>query len=59
MLDTLAQIYDEGGQLVGVRHALFQGDPQFITAVELRFESVSAVFRAIADDDTLTVGPHR
>ena len=55
MLDNLAKIYDYGGRLVGVRYALFEGDPKFVTAVELRFESVSAVFRAIADDDTLAV----
>jgi len=55
MLDNLAKIYDDGGRLVGVRYALFEGDPKFITAVELRFESVSAVFRAVADDDTLAV----
>jgi len=55
MLDILAKIYDDGGRLVGVRYALFEGDPKFVTGVELRFESVSAVFRAVADDDTLAV----
>jgi hypothetical protein len=55
MLDTLAKIYDDGGPLVGVDYTLFEGDPQFITAVGMRFESLSAVFRAVADDDTLTV----
>jgi hypothetical protein len=43
MLDTLAKIYDDGGPLVGVSYALFEGDPQFITAVELRFESLTSV----------------
>jgi hypothetical protein len=55
MLDTLAKIYDDGGRLLGVKYALFEGDPQSVTAIELRFESVSAVFRAVADDDTLAV----
>jgi hypothetical protein len=55
MLDILAKIYDEGGSLVGVKYTLFEGNPLFITAIELRFESVSAVFRAVADDDTLAV----
>ena len=55
MLDILAKIFDEGSRLVGVRYALFEGDPKFISAVELRFESVVAVFRAVADDDTLVV----
>ena len=55
MLDTLAKIYDDGGSLIGVECTLFEGDPRFVTAVVLRFESVSAVFRAIADDDTLAV----
>jgi hypothetical protein len=53
MLDILAEIYESGGRLVGVRYALFEGDPRFVTAVELQFESRSAVFRAVADDDTL------
>src|SRR5438067_8887456 len=59
MLDTLAKIYDDGGRLAGVTYALFEGDPRFVTAVGLRFESVSAVLRAVADDDTLaaSLGP--
>lgn len=55
MLDTLAKIYDDSGRLVGVTYTLFEGDPKFITAVGLRFEAVSAVFRAVTDDDTLAV----
>jgi uncharacterized protein DUF6334 len=55
MLDILAEIYDSGGLLVRVRYALFEGDPRFIKAVELQFESRSVVFRAVADDDTLAV----
>src|SRR4051794_22950257 len=55
MLDTLAKIYDDGGPLVTVSYTLFEGDPRFITAVGLRFESFSAVFRAVAHDDTLTL----
>ena len=53
MLDTLAKIYDESRPLVGVAYALLESNPQFITAVELRFDATSAVFRAVADDDTL------
>ena len=53
MLDTLAKIYDDGGPLMGVTYTLSGGDPRFITAVGLRFESLSAVFRAEPDADTL------
>jgi hypothetical protein len=55
MLDTLAKIYDDGGPLVGVSYTLFEGNPRFITAVGLRFEALSAVLRAVPDDDTLAV----
>ena len=55
MLDILAKIYDDGGRLVEVSQSLFEGDPTFVTAVGLRFESVSAIFRAVPDDDTLAV----
>jgi Family of unknown function (DUF6334) len=55
MLDTLAKICDDGGPLVGVSYTLFESDPRFITAVGLRFESLSAVLRAVPDDDTLAV----
>ena len=55
MLKNLAEIYDkEENRLVGVSYALFEGAPHFITAVEMRFESFSATFRAMPDD-TLTV----
>ena len=53
MLNTLAKIYDAGGHLVKVTCTLFEGDRNFVTAVGLRFESISAVFRANPDDDTL------
>jgi hypothetical protein len=53
MLNTLAQIYDVGRCLVGVTCTLLEGDRNFVTAVGLRFESISAVFRANPDDDTL------
>jgi hypothetical protein len=56
MLKNLAEIFDkEENRLVGVSYALFEGAPHFITAVEMRFESFSATFRAIPDDDTLMV----
>jgi hypothetical protein len=55
MLDVLAKIYDDGGAFLGVEYSLFEGDEKFITAVGLRFETLSAVFRAVPDDDTLAV----
>ena len=55
MIETLAKIYDDGGRLLGVSQARFESDPRFITAVSLRFEFLSAVFRAVPDDDTLAV----
>ena len=55
MLDTLANIIEEQNQLIGVKYALFESDPKFITAVELRFTSLAFNLRAIADDDTLSV----
>ncbi len=55
MLDLLKNLVDTGGPLVNARHALFEGDPQFITAVELQFESLSVVLCALSDDDTLEV----
>jgi hypothetical protein len=59
MLSELAEIYDNGGCLLGVKYSLFEGDPRFVTAVALQFENLFAVFRAIADDDTvgLMIGP--
>lgn len=53
MLDTLGRLRADGGPLVGVAYSLFEGSPQFITAVGLRFEAAAAVFRAVAEDDTL------
>jgi hypothetical protein len=55
MLDTLPKIVYEGGPLVSVAYTIFGDDANFITAVGLRFELMSAVFRADADDDTLVV----
>jgi hypothetical protein len=55
MLDILAKIYDDAGRLVGVSQTLFEGDSRFVTAVGLRFEFLSAIFRAVPDDDTLAV----
>ena len=55
MLDTLWNIIEEQNQLVGVSYALFEGNPQFITAIELHFTSLTFNLRAIADDDTLSV----
>jgi hypothetical protein len=61
MLDTIASVCD-GGRLVGVSCTRFVGDAgdhPIVTAVALRFEFLTAVFRAVPDDDTLatSVGP--
>ena len=54
-LSVLGEIFDKASHLTGVTYSLFEGDPKFITAVELKFESFSVVLRAIADDDTISV----
>ena len=61
MIEELRRICDEAGPLTGADHALFEGDRRFITTVVLRFESLTAVIRAVSEDDTLTValGPFR
>jgi len=53
MLETLAQIFDNGGQLTGVSCAAFDGEYTFITAFAFQFEGLTAVFRAMPDDDTI------
>lgn len=53
MLDTLRRICDGGGRIGGVAYTLFGGDPRFVTAVGLQFESLAAVFRAGPGDNTL------
>ena len=53
MLETLAQIHDVGGDLENITCTLFEGRQEFVTAIGLRFESISVVFRANPDDDTL------
>lgn len=55
MLDELRKIVDESGPLFGVTYARFENDAKFVTAVGLQFGSLSAVFRAVEDDDTLAV----
>jgi hypothetical protein len=55
MLDTLAKMVYESGPLVSVAYLRFDDDPNFVTAVGLRFESMSSAFRAVEDDDTLAV----
>ena len=55
MVDALANIYDDGGPLVDVAYLVFKGNAGFVTAIGLRFASVSAVFRAVEADDTLAV----
>jgi Family of unknown function (DUF6334) len=53
MLDTLAQVIDDGGRLIAVTYALFEGNPGFVTGCVLRFEGLTATFRAVGADDTL------
>src|SRR5689334_22529702 len=55
MLNELAAIHGKGGSLLGVKYCLFERDPSFVTAVGLQFEKLSAVFRAVADNDTVAV----
>jgi hypothetical protein len=55
-MDVLTRVCDDGGRLLGAAHALLEGDARFITAVVLRFESLTAVFRAVPEDDTLAAG---
>ena len=59
MLEALRRICYEGGCLVGVEYALFEGSDNFVTAIALHFQGFSAVFKAVEEDDTLsvTVGP--
>lgn len=59
MLETLAQICNDGGPLVDVSYALLDCERPFVTTVALRLEHLTVVFRAISDDDTLaaSVGP--
>jgi hypothetical protein len=58
MLDTLKRICDEGGRLVSVVYAIFEGDSlkgdlPFVVAMGFQFESIAVVFRARPDDDTI------
>jgi len=55
MLDALKRIYEEGGPLVGVAYSMYNDNANWVTAVGLRFGTISAVFRAVPDDDTLNV----
>jgi hypothetical protein len=55
MHDTLRRLCDDAGPLLGVEYTLFDGDPDFVTAVGLRFGWLVGVFRVVGEDDTLTV----
>jgi hypothetical protein len=55
MIEELGRIYNDGGLLEGVDHVLFGGDSRSLTAIVLRFETLTAVLRAVAEDDTLAV----
>jgi hypothetical protein len=56
MLETLWKTIEEDNQLFeSVSYALFEGDLNFITAIELRFTSLVFNLRAVADDDTLSI----
>jgi hypothetical protein len=55
MIENLAKICDEFGQLVAVKYALFEGVSHQISAILLQFESTTATIRAVPDDDTIEV----
>jgi hypothetical protein len=52
--EILPKLCYDAGRLVAVEHAL-EGDAPFISAVRLTFESLAVVFRAVPDDDTISV----
>ena len=56
MLDTLKRVCEDGGRLVKVLGTQFisdAGEPPWITAVALQFETLTSVFRVVETDDTL------
>jgi hypothetical protein len=55
MREILQQVCYDSGRLIHARHALYPGDPHWVTAVELTFESSVVSFHAVAADDTLAV----
>jgi hypothetical protein len=56
MLEALRKIIEGENQVFeSVSYALFEGDRNFISAIELRFASLVFNVRAVADDDTLSI----
>ena len=53
--ESLPVLCYDAGKLVAVEHAVLDGYPSFVTAVRLTFESYRVVFRAVPEDDTITV----
>ncbi len=53
MIELLRGLSDKAERLVSVELALFDGNERFITAVCLKFELLTAVFKANDNDDTL------
>lgn len=54
--DRIGTLYDKVEKLVGVRYAVFDDDSEgrvFVTAVEMRFESIVATVYVEPDYDTL------
>lgn len=50
---TLARVFADGGRLTGVSYSVFADEHPFVTACALHFDRLTAVFRAVPDDDTL------
>lgn len=55
MLESLAKICNDYGQLIGVKYELFEGVPNQISAILMQFEAATVTFRAVSDDDTLEI----
>jgi hypothetical protein len=55
MLESLAKICNDYGQLVGVKYALLEGVSHQISAILMQFEAATATFRVISDDDTIEI----
>jgi hypothetical protein len=58
--EILPKLCYDAGRLVAVEHALVEGDPvegdsPCICAVRLTFESLAVIFRAVPEDDTISV----
>ena len=55
MLDGLHRIQQSGGRLLGADYALVEGKREWLTAIALRFENLTAVFRVRPEDDSISL----